>query len=254
MELFGGTKDYIRSRYFAILESLFPSKIANASEIPIIINNFNRKTFLLQLIESLEKRGYTNIYILDNASSYPPLLEYYKTTPYEVIHLGANLGFKALWKNKLTKKRFCNDYYIYTDSDVMLEAKCPSDIIDKMFSLLRTDYRYAFKIGPSIRIDNIPDCYALKKEVVSWESAYYTTAVDNDLYRAPIDTTFALYRPRIGLSRRPSLEAYRMAPPYQIEHLPWYVDSQNLSDEDKYYASHCNQFSTWCAPSDVTSN
>lgn len=250
MELFGGTKDYIRSRYFAIRERLCPSKIKNATEIPIIINNFNRKTTLLQLIDSLEKRGYTNIYIIDNASSYPPLLEYYKTSPYEVIHLGGNLGFKALWKSKYTRERFCSDYYIYTDSDVRLDGGCPDDIIERMFSLLSKDYPYAFKIGPSIRIDNIPDCYAPKNEVIAWESKYYESMGADSLYRAPIDTTFALYRPRIGLSRRPSLETYRMASPYQIEHLPWYSDSENLAEEEQYYISQCRNSTSWCVAKD----
>ena len=72
MELFGDTKDYIRSRYFYLRERLRPSKISSAREIPIIINSFNRLTTLKRLISSLEQRGYTNIYILDNCSTYPP--------------------------------------------------------------------------------------------------------------------------------------------------------------------------------------
>ena len=73
MELFGGTKDFIRSRYFWLRERLQPSKIEDARQIPIIINSFNRLTTLKQLISSLEQRGLTNIYILDNNSTYPPL-------------------------------------------------------------------------------------------------------------------------------------------------------------------------------------
>ena len=61
MELFGGTKDFIRSRYFWLRERLQPSKIEDARQIPIIINSFNRLTTLKQLIYSLEQRGLTNI-------------------------------------------------------------------------------------------------------------------------------------------------------------------------------------------------
>ena len=53
-------------------------------DIPIVINNYNRITTLLQLINGLESRGYRNIYIIDNKSTYPPLLEYYKNCPYTV--------------------------------------------------------------------------------------------------------------------------------------------------------------------------
>ena len=245
MELFPKTKDFIRSRYFFLYEKLCPSKIKTAENIPIIINNFNRLEMLLKLIDSLNKRGLHNIYILDNKSSFPPLLEYYKTSPYEIIHLGKNIGFKALWKHKPTRKRFCNDYYIYTDPDITLDSNCPDDIVEKMFALLKHKYPYAFKIGPSIRIDDLPECYALKNEVVLWEQKYSDNINDDELHRAPIDTTFALYRPRIGLSRRVSLETYRMAKPYQIKHLPWYADSENPTQEDIYYKSQCIIPTAW---------
>lgn len=247
MEIFPHTKDFIRSRYFWFRERISPSKyVDNCHLIPIIINNYNRLETLKLLIASLECRGYHNIHILDNKSTYPPLLEWYKTTPYEVIYLPDNLGFKALWKHGPTRERFCNDYYIYTDADVMLDEDCPQDIIERMHYLLKEVYPFAFKIGPMIRIDDLPDHYAHKSEVIAWESRFFVHFLPKDkLYRAPIDTTFALYRPRIGLSRRPSLEAYRMAMPYAIRHLPWYSDTTNLSAEEVYYKNHCTQVTAW---------
>lgn len=245
MEILGGVKDYIRSRYFRIRELLSPSKFKSAYDIPIIINSFNRKTTLEKLIFSLEKRGYKNIVILDNKSTYPPLLEYYKTIPYEIIWLD-NLGFKALWKAKHVRKRFCSDYYIYTDSDVELDDNCPYDLIESMLDLLKNRYKNAFKIGPSLRIDDLPHCFSLRDKVIEWESRYFANEPNGDnLYRAPIDTTFALYRPRIGLSRRSSLESYRMASPYQIKHLPWYADSNSLDEEELHYKSQCRCITMW---------
>jgi hypothetical protein len=114
-----------------------------------------------------------------------------------------------------------------------------------MFQTLHDDYPYAFKVGPSIRIDDLPDCYDRKQEVIEWESRFFASPEGETLFRAPIDTTFALYRPRIGLSRRPSLEAYRTAAPYQIRHLPWYEDSQNPTEEENYYKSHCRHVTAW---------
>ena len=75
-----------------IFALIYPSKITNAKQIPIIINNRNRYEYLIQLIASLEKRGYTNIYIIDNDSSYPPLLDYYNNCKYEIFRLGENVG------------------------------------------------------------------------------------------------------------------------------------------------------------------
>lgn len=213
MSIFKTLTCNIGSYYYFLREIISPSLIRDAKEIPIIINNFNRLTTLRLLTETLTACGYTNIYILDNASTYPPLLEYYKTCPFTVFHLNQNLGFKALWESPL-KKRFCNDYYIYTDSDVIPSDYCPKDFIDYFFKELKK-HPFARKIGFSLRID----------------------------------TTFALYRPRVGLSRSRSVEAYRTAYPYQAEHLPWYNDSSNLSEEEQYYISHCTHITEWSSKS-----
>ena len=238
-------KARINSFSLFVREKLSPAKIADAGGIPVIINNFNRLESLKLLIESLEKRGYTNIHILDNASSYPPLLDYYKSCRYEVVRLGRNLGFKALWKDKAVRKRFCRDYYIYTDSDVVLSDDCPADVVGRIFNLLRYKYKFAVKIGLYLRIDDLPDCFAGKEDVVAWEKRYHKPANGDGLYRSPTDTTFAIYRPHAGLNRSRYAEAYRTVPPYSVRHLPWYQDSACLSEEEKYYAEHCSQSTHW---------
>lgn len=244
---FKDISSFIASCYYYIRERISPSTIKNGKDIPIIINNFNRLESLQMLISALMDRGYNNIYVLDNASTYPPLLEYYKNAPVEVLFLGENLGFKALWRSDY-RSRFCGDYYIYTDSDVIPIADCPEDFVDHFLSELKR-HPLARKIGFSLRIDNIPDHYAHKRKVIEKESVYYGNPVGDGLFRAPIDTTFALYRPRVGLSRSRSVEAYRTAYPYQAEHIPWYSDSNNLSEEEQYYISHCTQVTEWSSRS-----
>lgn len=236
---------FLKSLSFKIREYISPSSIEKVQDIPIVINNFNRLSTLLQLIQSLEQRGYRNIHILDNASTYPPLLDYYRDCPYEIIFLNANLGFKALWKSKQVQARFCKDYYIYTDSDVMLDEACPTDVIDHLFHLLKDQYKNAVKIGLSLRIDDLPDHYANKQKVIDWESRFYTQMNKDHLYKAPIDTTFALYRPYTGLCRSRAFEVYRTAAPYQLKHLPWYIDSNHLTEEESYYIKHCRSVTTW---------
>lgn len=247
MKLFKCAKNYLISFYYFIREKCNPSSIQNGKEIPIIINNFNRLTTLCLLIEALEKRGYNNIYIIDNASTYPPLLDYYNQCPYTVFRLNENLGFKALWKSHLNKK-LCNDYFIYTDSDVVPADYCPANFIDYFLQELKK-HPLARKIGFSLRIDNLPDHYSHKQEVIKKEKIFYSNLKENKLYRAPIDTTFALYRPKIGLSRSRYVEAYRTAYPYQAEHLPWYTDSAHPSEEELYYIEHCSKITEWTARS-----
>ena len=154
--------------------------------------------------------------------------------------------------NRLTTLRLLTETltacYIYTDSDVIPSDYCPKDFIDYFFKELKK-HPFARKIGFSLRIDNIPDSYIHKEEVINLEKQYYLKPAEGGLYRAPIDTTFALYRPRVGLSRSRSVEAYRTAYPYQAEHLPWYNDSSNLSEEEQYYISHCTHITEWSSKS-----
>lgn len=210
--------------------------------IPIIINNFNRLTYLRELIQSLQERGYNNIIILDNDSTYPPLLEFYETCPYEVIHLGKNYGFLAIWETDVYA-RFKNGFYVYTDSDVVLDESCPADFMFHLWEGLRKHPRY-LKVGLGIRIDNLPDSYDNKAKVIAWESKFWEKKIDDAYYDAQVDTTFALYRPYCWGPAEQGFPHLRTGLPYVICHKPWYVDSKNLSEEDQYYKNISSKTST----------
>ena len=55
-------------------------------DIPIVILNRDRLIPLIEQIESLKSRGYHNIIIIDNQSTYPPLLEWYRTSGIDIFH------------------------------------------------------------------------------------------------------------------------------------------------------------------------
>lgn len=213
---------------------LRPSQITNYKQIPIIINNFNRLDSMIQLIESLEKRGYTNLYIIDNLSSYPPLLQYYETCKHHVFRLDRNIGMNALWGSGIYKK-FKNDFFVYTDSDLVPIEECPDDFL-LFFKQTLKKHKLAQKVGFSLKIDDLPDCYDMKDHVISLEKPFFEHQRDEFLYWAPIATTFALYRP--GAKRihaNYNIEMYRTAYPYMARHLPWYIDTKNPDEENSYY-------------------
>ena len=218
-------------------------KIADYKDIPIIINNFNRLTYLKSLINSLTSRGYHNIYILDNQSTYPPLLEYYQTCPYHVILLDKNLGYKALWISDVFKQ-FKDSYYVYTDSDMEISEECPDDFMQHFLNVLH-QYPLSQKVGFGLRIDDLPDYFENKQKVIAHETRFWQHPVVTELYKAEIDTTFALYRPYCkGVANRYS-EVYRTGAPYLIRHLPWYVNSENMSEEEQYYVNNITQSTHW---------
>lgn len=233
------TLRFFKACYWWLLKFAYRLKWLSVYNIPVIINNFNRLTFPLQLLEFLEKCGFTNIVILDNNSTYPKLLKFYENCKYEVIRQHVNHGHLAFWKSGLYHKYKWN-YFIYTDADVVPIEECPEDFIVHFVSLLTKNYQLD-KIGFGIKIDDLPDSFSLKKKVTDYEKRYWKKEVAQNVYDAPIDTTFALYKPFSTLRRGEiyTLKAFRTGPPYLVRHLPWYVDSLNLSEEESYYLQTC---------------
>ena len=62
---------------------------------PVFINCRDRLAPLRTLVEWLEQAGSTEVYLLDNDSTYEPLLDYYSQTPHTVVRLGRNWGKDA---------------------------------------------------------------------------------------------------------------------------------------------------------------
>jgi len=224
-------------------KQLWKSPVTDAKNTPIIINNFNRLEYLQQLICWLEDAGYKNIYIIDNNSTYPPLLEYYKQLSYTVFRLDQNKGQFALWETILFS-RFSNDYYVYTDPDILPAQNCPADVLSYFKALLQ-EYPLYKKAGFGLKIDDLPEHYDLKEKVIEWEQAFWKTALTDNVYDALIDTTFALYRP--GAKGGADGPAIRTAGKYIARHLPWYEDSMNLSEETQYYLNSATAASSWYA-------
>lgn len=209
---------------------------SNYKQIPIIINNFNRLGYLKKLIPSLQRRGYTNLIILDNASTYPPLVEWYKNEcNVRVICLDDNYGHTALWTSGAIEE-FKNDYFVYTDPDLELVDECPEDFLYQMLQKLKAHVK-GQKIGLSLKIDDILDSYKFKADVLKQEQPFYEK-MEYGMYVADVDTTFALYEPYADGGYVDDIITYRMPYPIQCRHLPWYEDVDNISEEDRYYVAH----------------
>jgi hypothetical protein len=211
--------------------------------IPIFINNRDRLQPMRELIIWLTNHGQKSIFILDNDSSYPPLLEYYKNLPagVKLIRLGQNLGPRSLWITGLHKKIATS--FIYTDSDVTPSIECPSNLISTLLEL-QTLFPTIGKIGPGLEISDLPSCYHKQKDVFALESRYWQKPVGAGMYRAAVDTTFALYRPNVDFAIGNT--DIRLGYPYTFRHEPWYANDNCLDEEEQYYRSHARvDFCHW---------
>lgn len=213
------------------LRHLSPDTI-DYREIPVIINNYNRIDYLKDLIDWLEKAEMKNIYIIDNASVYPKLLDFYQKTRHTVIKLKANIGYKALWHTSV-HLWFKGLPYIYTDPDILPIDECPLDVV-KFFQKTLEEYRDFNKVGFGLRIDNIPDFYPNKPQVLKWESQFWKNPIADELFKANIDTTFALYRANsVGQQWGKTI---RTGGKYLAIHQPWYENPETPSEDELFYS------------------
>lgn len=212
----------------------------------IYINNFNRLESLRKMCEILNR---FEIIIIDNGSTYPPLLEWYKTVPYRIIRT-VNHGRLALWKTR-EYASFSDQYFVLTDSDLDLSL-IPNDWHKVLMAGL--EHQFVVKSGFSIFLNDLPDTEMASK-VKSIEGNYYKDRLHTGHYLAPIDTTFAIYdRKRLDMFRLDFdaedigiqsffYSAVRAPYPYSVRHLPWYLTKENLTEEDKYYINTAKPYS-----------
>lgn len=226
---------------------LIKRQIKNPKEIPIIIISYNQLNYLKKLIDFLTANNYTNIIIIDNNSTFEPLLDYFKTIEKLVtIHrLHYNGGHMVFWSHKKLFEMYSKGYYVVTDPDIVPVPECPGDFMQCFLSILNKNDSLN-KVGFSLRLDNIPDENLNKDKILKWESRFWEHKDPLGHYIADIDTTFALYRPKmmsfkgIDFSR-----AIRTKAPYMAIHGGWYLDSLQLNEEQRYYYSMANESSSW---------
>src|SRR5581483_1171394 len=161
----------------------------NCFSLPIIITSFNRLTCLRQLVECLRSRGYWNLYVIDNASDYEPLLRYYIEASLPVFSLSKNVGCYALWQTTVGQL-FTSTYYALTDPDVVPISECPDDFAAYFLRILDY-YPNVNKVGFGLRLDDIPRTQPLWSKIVRHELQFWKYPLAPNLYAAPIDTTFA---------------------------------------------------------------
>ena len=162
-------------------------------QFPIIINVRDRVEPLKLLVEWLESVHQTNIWFCDNASTYPPLLEYLATSKYNVVRNEINLGHRGPWLSGLVTELGEDTPFVVTDPDVIPVESCPADALEYFHSTL-VDYPEIDKVGFSLLLEDIPMHYAHRADVLLWESQFWKNVHQSGFYFAEIDTTFALYR------------------------------------------------------------
>ena len=210
-------------------------------EIPIFINNRDRVGCLSKLLDWLLESGYRRIFILDQDSTYPPLLEFYETFRRDQrVHVFRmeNWGFRAIWRSQILEQLNIQTPYVYTDSDIL--PICEKNIVQE---LLRTMKKYPLikKVAPRINVDQITTLNATSIQLIEAEKFDLNRQIAPNEFFLPSDTTFAVYHD----ARYYNLIYSIIRSDIQILHLPWSYDVANLPEDEKYYIEHSNSNSTF---------
>jgi len=210
-------------------------------EIPVIINNRNFLTWPKAMVERIkEYDGVGEIIIVDNDSTYPPLLEWYATNPCRIERLNDNLGMGAPWASEIVKQ-LNGVPYVLTDPDMGLEDT-PDDtllyLFDKLSSLqldkvgLGLDWKIVEKKSPYYERLNV-------YEKNRWSNSPVKDGVHTEVQ---IDTTFALY----------NVDHYFIGGgsttfPYVARHYPWEfsIEEARNNEEFIYYMDNATSASSY---------
>ncbi len=188
---------------------------------------YNRLTLPKKMADWLSSRGLEPIFV-DNNSDYPPLLEYYKATPYQVLRMEGNYGHEVVWRHGVIETLGIKEDYIVTDPDLDLSG-VPDDFAWVLNEGLRRYPQYD-KCGLSLEINHLPI-----KSARTWEERFWQQPLDSVFFHADVDTTLALYQYHKQV-RYPSFSAMRTNRPYTARHVPWeYHDAKDLPEDEQYY-------------------
>lgn len=203
---------------------------------PAFIINYNRLTLPRAMADYLASTGTVQPIFVDNCSDYPPLLEYYKTTPHRVFRCKGNMGPTAVWYSGVWEEMNVTGRYIISDSDLDLSG-IPKDFLH-LLNLGLDRYPWACKAGFSLEINDLPNT-PLKASVLKWETDKWLSPLDKQFYRAYIDTTFCLCRAKVH-----DFPAVRTMRPYTARHMPWYYTPENIPEDELYYIKTTQQWAT----------
>jgi glycosyltransferase involved in cell wall biosynthesis len=238
---------YLFYQFTMFFNSNIKKQNRNIKNIPIIVISFNQLFFLKKLVSYLKDHDYTNIVIIDNNSDYKPLLEYFSEIENSVslFRLKENFGHRVFWLKKEIYNKYRRGYFVVTDADIVPILECPNDFLEHFKKILDSNY-FVKKVGFTLDIETIPTANPQRQIVIDWEKQFWKKEDDNGNFVSEIDTTFALYRPENYLTKYTNFfKAIRTKYPYTALHGGWYLDLNNLTEEQLYYFRKANYSNTW---------
>lgn len=203
--------------------------------IPVYIIAFNNPTYVEMTVSQLINLEVSKIVVVDNNSTYPPLLEYYDKNKgkFQLIRMDQNYGH-----NVVTKCFYDHlpEVFAITDPDLKFNPELPKNFLEQLYEL--SVAHNAYKVGMSLDISE-PHLFNKRmrffgESIEGWERRFWISPIEDEkyqLYNAEIDTTFAVYNKK-NISGNKQI---RVAGNFTAKHLPWYLAEKIPSEEREFY-------------------
>ena len=216
--------------------------------IPVYIPTFNNPTYTSNFISQLESFNLNKITVVDNASTFPPMVKLLNeiSNKYELIRLNKNRGPHLLIRDLNYYEKLPN-YFILSDPDIEISRNIPEDFINTLIEVSEE-----FKIGKVGLALAIPKEEELiekfiymdgeKRSLIEWEEQFWEnevgkTSQGDSIFLTTLDTTFALYNKKyFNLEDR--YKSLRIGGRYTSKHLGSYAKTIVPQEEIEYYLSN----------------
>ena len=230
------------------------------NKIPVIIVSYNNAIYVKNMVKQLNKYDIKPIIIDNNSTDQASLdiLKELQNSAY-VIYSQKNFGYLVGFINPVYK--VLPRYFAYTDPDLELNKNLPKNFLDILKDVTK-DFKvykagFALKLldeemieAKLLKLNGYPKINKKILTVREWESRFWRFKLDHkslEVYKAPLDTTFALYD-KENLSDD-FYDAVRVAGDFSCLHLPWYPKRELLSTSQKEAYLKSNNSSTWVTAS-----
>lgn len=238
---------------FKCTERFAPIPYQCRSQIPIVLFSYNNPTLLKSLIDQLERCFNASVSVIDNGSTYAPMISYLndlKARNITVYHMPRNFGPHVLFTRPEGRSVLSKlpQYFVLSDSDLRLNDHTPSNFLC-IFAVL-TDLLSTPKVGVALDLYDKDDMLMLKKyngqpSIHAWERGMYGQRllvpgweeINFMLYKSLIDTTFAVYNKKHMVDANGTLQftysAVRVAGIFSAKHRPFYPKTFSALNESE---------------------
>lgn len=221
------------------------------NNIPLIIPSFNQLTYLKNLINWWKWYNPRNpVFIVDNGSDETtPLFSFYNRLDGYCDFLPIDSVYVFKYEENNCQKNLAEfienhikgkyEYYCISDPDIMIHPNTPPNFLEIFRDLI--DEKGYHHVGFNLITNDLPGWLEKREEIVFNESELLKNPKDNYDgfigYKAPIDTTFAMYTTKNSGWHSPMDgkdwgNALRI---FNAFHLGWYLHPDYINEEMDFY-------------------